>query len=55
MSEPQKKENKWMFNHRKNVSRCLVCNVNLCMECNNDWHGYDLARMSRMVEGMAEE
>jgi len=31
--EDAKKQNTWMQQNRKNVRRCLNCNVNLCWLC----------------------
>ena len=36
-------KNKKMKQNRDQVRRCLVCNVNLCCLCDNEWHGVDLS------------
>ena len=41
--EDAKKQNTWMQQNRKNVRRCLNCNVNLCWLCENEWHGVDMS------------
>ncbi len=37
------KKNERKRRNREGVSRCLVCNVNLCQECEQSFHGIDLA------------
>jgi hypothetical protein len=37
------KKNKRKQRNREGVSLCLVCNVNLCQECEHSFHGVDLA------------
>jgi hypothetical protein len=44
--------NNWMHNNRAKVSRCLVCNVNLCWACNLEWHGHSLHTIIQcLIEG----
>jgi hypothetical protein len=38
----KRKEYAYMQRNRNRVSRCLVCNVNLCQECEHVFHGVDL-------------
>jgi len=34
--------------NRTAFHRCLQCNVNLCMDCMNDWHGYGFDRINQL-------
>jgi hypothetical protein len=45
-----KEMNNWMINNRAKVSRCLVCNVNLCWACNLEWHGHSLLTINTMLD-----
>eukprot|EP00984_Skeletonema_dohrnii_P025939 scaffold15185_cov72-Skeletonema_dohrnii-CCMP3373.AAC.1 len=46
MDEDAKKDATYMRQNRQNVRRCLVCHVNLCWLCENDWHGVDISAYS---------
>ena len=48
-NERTKTINKWMFNYRAHIKRCLVCNVNLCWSCFNDWHGFSIGALNSMA------
>jgi hypothetical protein len=37
--------------NRKQVSDCLVCNVNLCIKCDQTFHGADLSSYFRCTQG----
>ena len=41
--ETDGKKKKYKERNRDRVSRCLVCNVNLCEDCDNKFHGVELA------------
>ena len=48
LSKIQQAKNKGMVNNRTAIHRCLQCNVNLCMDCMNDWHGYGFERINQL-------
>lgn len=39
----------FMEKNRTGTSRCLVCNVNLCPNCMNEWHGIDMRDTNRLL------
>ncbi len=41
-----RKKNNWIFNNRGGIKQCLECNVNLCPDCFNHWHGISWDKMS---------
>lgn len=48
MSKRDQLKNAVMKNNRGGIRRCLQCNVNLCSECSNEWHGWDWYRINNM-------
>jgi hypothetical protein len=34
------------YKNRKDISRCLTCNVNLCWSCQLEWHNMSLNKLS---------
>jgi hypothetical protein len=42
-NQRSEKKNKYKRRNRDRVSRCLVCNVNLCQACELKFHGVDLS------------
>jgi hypothetical protein len=34
--------------NRQSVRRCLVCHVNLCPQCDNDFHGAQLSAHTKV-------
>ena len=50
LPERSKERHKWMVNHRNKIQRCLVCNVNLCWDCFNKWHGFGNAAMNGIAK-----
>ena len=37
-----------MEQNRQFILRCLVCNVNLCPNCINEWHGVDMRDTNKL-------
>lgn len=35
--------------NRHNTLRCLVCNINLCPNCMNEWHGFDMRDTNKLL------
>jgi len=50
MDAEQRSVNDYMRNNRTQPRRCLVCNVNLCPECEFEWHGVDVTNMKQMLK-----
>ena len=42
----QKKERSYKQRNRFRIQRCLVCNVNLCIDCDHSFHGVDLTAVT---------
>jgi len=40
--DQQKEVSTWMKQNRKQIRRCLVCNVNLCYICEHEFHGISM-------------
>ena len=38
----------YMEQNRQSILRCLVCNVNLCPNCINEWHGVDMRDTNKL-------
>ena len=45
------KANELMKQNRKDVRRCLTCNVNLCPKCDMEFHGVDIDALHKCVPG----
>ena len=45
----QRDANLFMERNRTNVVHCLICNVNLCSNCTNEWHGIDMRDTKRLL------
>ena len=41
--EKEGRKKKYRVRNRDRVSHCLMCNVNLCQDCDNKFHGVELA------------
>lgn len=52
MDEEEQELNKKMEKNRAGVRRCLICNVNLCGACFNDWHGFAMSNTIKLLTGM---
>ena len=39
----------WMVNNRESVRRCLVCNVNLCPNCELEFHGVNISNTRQLL------
>lgn len=39
----------FMRKNRRNTRRCLVCNVNLCPVCENEWHGFMMTDTAKLL------
>jgi hypothetical protein len=39
---------KALHQNRSGIQRCLVCHVNLCPACDNEFHGADLSAYTRV-------
>ena len=39
----------WTRQNRKTIRRCLVCNVNLCPFCENEFHGIMMSDTARIL------
>jgi hypothetical protein len=37
-----------MEQNRQFILSCLVCNVNLCPNCINEWHGVDMRDTNKL-------
>ncbi len=48
LGEQEKKSAYFMKNNRKQLHRCLVCNVNLCPICENEFHGVQMSETGRL-------
>jgi hypothetical protein len=42
----QKKDHSYKQRNRFRIQRCLVCNVNLCIDCDHSFHGVDLTAVT---------
>ena len=42
-----------MKQNRRSMRRCLVCNVNLCPVCENEFHGIDTSHAKQMFGRVA--
>ncbi len=47
--DTQREGNLFMEKNKTNVVRSLVCNVNLCPNCTNKWHGIDTHSTNRLL------
>jgi hypothetical protein len=45
-----KEQETWnhMEQNRQFILRCLVCNVNSCPNCINEWHGVDMRDTNKL-------
>jgi hypothetical protein len=46
----QKKSWSFMEKNRKDIIHCVVCNVNLCPKCVNEWHRVDMRDTNKVLE-----
>jgi hypothetical protein len=47
--EMQQQANEYQRQNKQNTVRCLTCNVNLCPNCWNEWHGVDMRDTNRLL------
>ena len=46
----EQKEGFWkMSKNREHVRQCLVCNVNLCFICDNEFHGVQMSETAKLL------
>lgn len=48
LTEVEKVRSKSMSNNRNGIQRCLECNVNLCVYCANEWHGFGFGKINAL-------
>jgi hypothetical protein len=49
MNAKQQRDFGYMERNRADTMRCLRCNVNLCPNCWNEWHGVDMRDTNRLL------
>ena len=49
LDESQKEVQVFMKQNRKQTSRCLICNVNLCPNCFNEFHGFNMTNNVKLM------
>ena len=49
LDDEQKKVFWNMNKNRKHVRQCLVCNVNLCYICENEFHGVQMCETAKLL------
>ena len=47
--DSQKEDYIYRHVNRLNTLRCLVCNINLCPNCMNEWHGFDMRDTNKLL------
>jgi hypothetical protein len=47
--DAQRREYGKMEKNREHVRRCLVCNVNLCFICENEFHGVQMCETAKLL------
>ena len=48
-NEMQQEVYEFKRQNKQNTVRCLTCNVNLCPNCWNEWHGVDMRDTNRLL------
>ena len=49
LNKSQKEVQAFMKQNRKQTSRCLICNVNLCPNCFNEFHGFNMTNNVKLM------
>ncbi len=49
LDDKQREECGKMLKNREHVRRCLVCNVNLCYGCKNEFHGVPMCETAKLL------
>ena len=49
LDDEQRKVCGKMLKNREHVRRCLVCNVNLCQVCENEFHGVRMCETEKLL------